>query len=71
MLRVWTGSAFPALYSLTRQGLVSLARDVTENTRRARYYRLTAAGRRHVVHELASWKRLSRAIDLVLRATEA
>ena len=65
------GTLYPALYRLERQGLISSTWNVTENNRRARYYKLTAAGRRHVARELESWRRLSRAIDLVLRATEA
>jgi transcriptional regulator len=71
VLSVGQGTLYPALYRLERQGLITSDWDVTENNRRARYYKLTAAGRRHVVRELESWRRLSRAIDLVLRATEA
>ena len=71
VLSVGQGTLYPALYRLERQGLIASAWDVTENNRRARYYKLTAAGRRHVARELESWRRLSRAIDLVLRATEA
>jgi PadR family transcriptional regulator len=71
VLSVGQGTLYPALYRLERQGLISSAWDVTANNRRARYYKLTAAGRKHVVRELESWRRLSRAIDLVLRATEA
>jgi DNA-binding PadR family transcriptional regulator len=44
---------------------------VTENNRRARYYALTAAGRRHLAREMESWQRLSRAINLVLKASIA
>jgi PadR family transcriptional regulator, regulatory protein PadR len=65
------GTLYPALYRLERQGLISSTWNVTENNRRARYYKLTAAGRRHLARELESWRRLSRAIDLVLRATDA
>ncbi len=71
VLCVGQGTLYPALYRLERQGLISSAWGTTENNRRARYYKLTAAGRRHVARELESWRRLSRAIDLVLRATEA
>ena len=71
VLCVGQGTLYPALYRLERQGLIASAWDVTENNRRARYYKLTAAGRRHVTRELESWRRLSRAIELVLRATEA
>ena len=78
VLSVGQGTLYPALYRLERQGLISSAWDVTENNRRARYYKLTAAGRRHVARSTRSMARdrrhhdsSSRAIDLVLRATEA
>ena len=71
VLSLGQGTLYPALYRLERQGLITSAWHLTENNRRARYYKLTAAGRRHVTRELESWRRLSRAIDLVLRATEA
>ena len=71
VLSVGQGTLYPALYRLERQGLISSVWGVTENNRRARYYKLTAAGRRHVVRELESWQRLLRAINLVLAATEA
>ena len=70
VLSVGQGTLYPALYRLERQGLISSAWGVTANNRRARYYKLTPAGRRHVSRELESWRRISRAIDLVLRATE-
>jgi transcriptional regulator len=71
VLAVGQGTLYPALYRLERQGLITSAWDVTENNRRARYYRLTAAGRRQAVRELESWRRVTHAIDLVLEATEA
>jgi DNA-binding PadR family transcriptional regulator len=55
---------------LERRGLISSKWRVTENQRRARYYQLTAAGRRQVEREVASWERASRAIALVLKATK-
>jgi len=65
------GTLYPALYRLERQRLISSTWKSTEHNRRARYYALTAAGRKHLVQELASWRRISRAIALVLAATEA
>ena len=65
------GSLYPALYRLEHQRLISSTWKSTEHNRRARYYSLTAAGRKHLAHELASWRRISRAIALVLAATEA
>jgi transcriptional regulator len=64
------GSLYPALYRLERQGFVSSEWDVTENNRRARYYALTAAGRKQLATARASWERLSDAVNLVLRMTE-
>lgn len=65
------GTLYPALYRLERQRLISSTWKSTEHNRRARYYALTAAGRKHLTRELASWRRISRAIALVLAATEA
>jgi transcriptional regulator len=65
------GTLYPALYRLERRRLISSTWKSTEHNRRARYYSLTAAGRKHLAHELASWRRISRAIALVLAATEA
>ncbi len=58
------GTLYPALYRLERQRLVSSTWKSTEHNRRARYYALTAAGRKHLAQELASWRRISRAIAL-------
>jgi PadR family transcriptional regulator PadR len=71
VLVVGQGTLYPALYRLERQRLISSSWKSTEHNRRARYYSLTAAGRKHLVQELASWRRISRAIALVLAATEA
>ena len=70
-LQLNQGSLYPALYRLERQGLVTSSWKTTENNRRARYYALTAAGRRQLVAEQAKWKRLARAVDLVLRMSPA
>lgn len=69
ILQVGQGTLYPALYRLERQGLIRSDWRLTANNRRARYYALTARGRRHLDQELAGWKRMSRAIDLVLGAT--
>ena len=63
------GTLYPALYRLERQGLIRSEWQVTSNNRRARYYSLTKDGRRHFAEELANWRRLSRAINLILEAT--
>jgi PadR family transcriptional regulator PadR len=61
------GSLYPALYRLERQGFVTSRWGTTENNRRARYYALTAAGRRQLATEMQTWERLSAAVNLVLR----
>ena len=61
------GSLYPALYRLERQGLINSSWKTTENNRRARYYALTAAGRKQLAAERAKWERLSEAVNLVLR----
>jgi PadR family transcriptional regulator, regulatory protein PadR len=68
VLCVGQGTLYPALYRLERQGLVSSTWRTTENNRRARYYALTAAGRRHLAQEIKDWQRMARAINLVLEA---
>jgi PadR family transcriptional regulator len=67
VLRVNQGSLYPALQRLEREGWITAAWGVSENNRRARFYRLTKAGRRHLTREQANWERLSSAIALVLR----
>jgi PadR family transcriptional regulator PadR len=71
VLQLGQGTLYPALYRLERQGLIDSKWRVTENNRRARYYSLTAAGRRHLTREMEAWHRLSRAINLVLKASIA
>jgi PadR family transcriptional regulator, regulatory protein PadR len=65
------GTLYPALYRLERQGLITSEWQTTENNRRARYYSLTRAGRKHFADELAQWRRMSHAVNLVLDATLA
>lgn len=63
------GTLYPALYRLERQGLIQSEWKTTANNRRARYYALTRTGRKYFNDELASWRRMSRAITLVLDAS--
>ena len=67
-LQIQQGSLYPALYRLEHQGLVESEWGESENHRKAKFYRLTAAGRRRLQDESAYWKRLSEAIGLVLAA---
>ena len=69
VLQVNQGSLYPALHRLTRDGLITSSWRVTENSRRARYYALTAAGRRALSNEQTSWERLSEAVNLIMRMT--
>ena len=68
-LEVNQGSLYPALQRLEKQGLISSEWGTTDNSRRARYYRLTAAGRRALSDELESWRRFAAGLDAVLRST--
>jgi len=61
------GSLYPALQRLERRGLIAARWGISENNRRARYYRLTAAGRKRLTAETGKWERLSEAIARVLR----
>lgn len=71
VLCVGQGTLYPALYRLERQGLITSDWHTTENNRRARYYTLTRAGRKHLAQEIRDWQRMSRAINLVLAAAGA
>jgi PadR family transcriptional regulator, regulatory protein PadR len=71
ILQLGQGTLYPALYRLERQGLIKSAWKLTENNRRARYYALTAAGRRYYDDQLANWRRISRAVNLILDASLA
>ena len=64
------GSLYPALYRLEKQGFVRSEWAMTEKSRRARYYTITAAGRRQLAAERAEWERLSGAVNQVLRMSE-
>jgi transcriptional regulator len=65
-LRVEEGSLYPALHRMERKGWVEPEWGVSENNRRAKYYRLTAAGERALRAERESWTRLVDAVDRVL-----
>jgi len=69
VFRVTLGSLYPALQRLERNGLIDAAWKASENNRRARYYRITPAGKRRLVAEQADWERVSAAVMRVLKAT--
>jgi transcriptional regulator len=67
VLRVQQGTLYPALQRLERKGWITAEWGASENNRRARFYRLTKAGRKHLDREQAGWERLSGAIALFLK----
>ena len=68
-LQIQQGALYPALYRLERQGLIESEWGVSENNRRAKYYKLTTLGRQRMRDEVASWNRISEAMATALRAT--
>ena len=66
-LRVGQSALYPALHKLEQQGWIEAEWAPSENNRRAKYYRLTAAGRKALKVETAEWERLSSAISLVVK----
>jgi transcriptional regulator len=68
-LEVNQGSLYQALQRLEQQGLITSRWQSSENNRRARYYEITAAGRRALGEEVERWRRFASTIETVLRAT--
>jgi transcriptional regulator len=68
VLEVPEGSLYPALRRLEAKGLITSRWDLSENNRRARFYALTRAGRRHLSTDASQWMRFSGAVTRVLRA---
>jgi PadR family transcriptional regulator PadR len=69
VLRVEQGSLYPALYRLEAQGWIKGEWGISENNRKARYYKLTTAGRRQLAAETAHWSLITKGINRVLTAT--
>ena len=69
ILRVEQGSLYPALYRLEAQGWIKAEWGVSQNNRKARFYNLTAAGRRQLLAEREHWSRITAGINLVLSKT--
>ena len=67
VLQVEQGSLYPALYRLEEQDWIKAEWGVSDNNRKARFYALTAAGRKQLNAETANWERLAGAINLVLK----
>lgn len=68
-LQIQQGALYPALYRLEHQGLIASSWGTSDNNRRAKYYRLTPAGRKRLGVETTSWNRLAEAIARSLAAT--
>jgi PadR family transcriptional regulator, regulatory protein PadR len=67
VLQVEQGSLYPALHRLIKRGWIAFDHGTSDNNRRAKYYRLTAKGRRQLAVEMSRWERLARAMARVLR----
>lgn len=71
VLRVEEGSLYPALHRMEQERWITAEWGISENNRRARFYRLTKEGRRQLAAEELSWKRLTQAVSLVLNFKQA
>jgi transcriptional regulator len=69
VLQVEQGSLYPALYRLEDKGWIDADWGVSDNNRKAKFYRLTPAGRKHLAKERSNWERLSTAVNLVLKVS--
>jgi PadR family transcriptional regulator PadR len=70
VLQVEQGSLYPALHRLIKRGWISMEEGTSENNRRAKFYKLTAAGRRRLTIETSKWDKMARAIARILRPIE-
>lgn len=70
-LLVEQGALYPALYRLEHQGLLDTEWGTSDNNRRAKFYTLTAAGRKRLREEMDSWNRLAAAMSAALKARPA
>lgn len=71
VLRVEEGSLYPALHRMEQQGWIASEWGMSENNRRARYYRLTAAGRKQLTAEEKNWREIMGAVGLVMSYSPA
>ena len=67
LLQVETGSLYPALYRLEAKGWIDASWELSEKGKRARYYRITAKGRRQLASEQSKWDAFARAMGLLLK----
>ena len=66
-LKIEDGSLYPALYRMEERGWISSEWGLSENNRRAKFYKLTRAGRKQLEAECANWERISKAITKILQ----
>ena len=71
VLPVEEGSLYPALYRMTRKGWIAGKWGVTENNRRAKYYQLTAEGRKQFREQTSGWQRFAAAVNAAVTTTQA
>ena len=71
LLQVETGSLYPALHRLEAQGLIDATWELSEKGKKAKYYRLTTTGRKHLTAERSRWEAFSRAMRLVLKPADS
>jgi DNA-binding PadR family transcriptional regulator len=69
MLQIEEGTLYPALYRIEQRGWIAGKWGISDNQRRARFYSLTAAGRRQLAVEQSDWEYLTRAMRKILQAT--
>jgi len=70
LLHVETGSLYPALHRVEAKGWVAASWELSDKGKRARYYRLTALGRRQLISEQSKWEAFSRAMGLILNPVD-
>lgn len=68
-LEIQQGSLYPALYRLEHHGLIASEWGESENKRKAKYYRLTATGRKHLQQETRNWNRMADIIGVILQTS--
>jgi PadR family transcriptional regulator PadR len=70
LLQVETGSLYPALHRLEARGWIAASWDLSEKGKRARFYRLTSAGRKQLAAEHSKWDAFARAVALILKPVD-
>jgi PadR family transcriptional regulator PadR len=70
LLQIETGSLYPALHRLEAKGWIAASWELSDKRKRARYYRLTAEGRRQLVSEQSKWQAFARAMGLILNPSK-